>query len=49
MESSIKVNFEKFDGNKSLSIWKVRVEDQLIQHELDLVLEERPDRMMDRQ
>ena len=47
MARSIKVNFEKFDGKESFSIWKVRVEDLLVQHELDLVLEERPDGMTD--
>ena len=48
MESSIKVDFEKFDGKESFSIWKVRVEDLLVPHELDLVLKERSDEMTDR-
>ena len=49
MGSNIKVDFEKFDGKKSFFMWKVRVEDILVQHELDLALEERPDEMTDRQ
>ena len=48
MGSSIKVDFEKFDWKGSFSMWKMRVEDLLIQHELDLALEERSDGMSDK-
>ena len=47
MGSSVKVNFEKFDRKGSFFIWKVRVEDLLVQHELDLALEDRPEGMGD--
>ena len=48
IESSIKVDFEKFDGKGSFSIWKVQVEDLLVQNELDLTLKERLNRMLDK-
>ena len=46
MGSNVKVDFEKFDG-KNFFIWKVRVEDFLVQAELDQVLEENPEGMSD--
>nr|XP_019704707.1 probable LRR receptor-like serine/threonine-protein kinase At3g47570 [Elaeis guineensis] len=41
MSNSIKVDFEKFNGKDSFSMWKVTVEDLLVQSELDLTLEDR--------
>ena len=49
MESSIKIDFEKFDGKKCFSIWKVHVEDLLVQHELHHALKNRSKGMIDRQ
>ena len=49
MGSSIKVDFEEFDGKGSFSMWKVWVEDLLVQHKLDLTLEECPEGITDRQ
>ena len=49
MGSSIKIDFEKFDGKGSFSMWKVRVEDLLVQQGLDLALEERSDGITDKQ
>lgn len=49
MGSSMKVDFKIFDGKGSFSIWKVRVEDLLVKHELDLALEDRPEGMSYRQ
>ena len=48
MGSNIKVNFKKFDRKQSFSMWKVRVKDLLVQHELDLVLEERLDGILNK-
>ena len=48
MKSSIKVDFKQFDGKESFFIWKVWIEDLLVQHELDLILEERPEGTTDR-
>ena len=47
MNSESKVEFEKFNGKVSFSIWKVRVEDLLVQNFLDVALEERSEGMMD--
>ena len=49
MSTSMKVDFEKFDGKENFSMWKVRMKDLLIQLELDLTLEEKPDGMSDKQ
>ena len=49
MSTSMKVDFEKFDGKENFSMWKVQVEDLLVQLELDLTLKEKPDGMFDKQ
>ena len=49
MSTSIKVDFEKFDGKENFSIWKVWVKDLLVQLELDPTLKEKPDGMFDKQ
>ena len=49
MSTSMKVDFKKFDGKKNFFVWKVRVEDLLVQLELDPTLEEKPDGMSDKQ
>ena len=48
MESSIKIDFKKFDGKESFFMWKVHVKDLLVQHELDQVLKNRLEGMTDR-
>ena len=45
----MKVDFEKFDEKEDFSMWKVRVEDLLVQADLDHTLEEKLEGMMDRQ
>ena len=37
----LKVGLEKFDGKKSFMIWKVRMEDLLVQMRLDSALKDR--------
>ena len=49
MGSSIKVDFDKFDGKGSFCMRKVWIEDLLVQHELDLALEERYEGITNRQ
>ena len=49
MASNMKVDFEKFDKKKKFFMWKVRVEDLLIQADLDQALEEKPEGMSDHQ
>ena len=49
ISSELKVEFEKFDGKKSFSMWKVRIEDLLVGLGLNPALEERSEDMMDRQ
>ena len=44
----MKVNFEKFDVEGSFTMWKAKIEDFLVQNELDLALEDRPKGMTDR-
>ena len=46
--SRIKVGFDKFDGKESFTIWKVRVEDLLVQMGLDSTLEDRSEGMDDK-
>ena len=41
MGSSIKIDFEKFDVKGSFFMWKLHVEDLLMQHKLDQALENR--------
>ena len=48
MSSRMKINFKKFDGKANFSMWSTRVEDLLVQQELDLTLEEKPKGMTDR-
>lgn len=48
MSNSIKVDFEKFNGKSSFLVWKVRVEDLLVQNKLYPDLEDRSEGMMDR-
>ena len=47
--SRVKVEFEKFDGKRSFTMWKVRVEDLLVQIRLDSALEDRSEEMDDKQ
>ena len=49
MNNNIKVEFEMFNEKGSFSIWKVRVEDLLVQNYLYSVLKDRPEGMMDKQ
>ena len=46
--SGLKIGFERFVGKKSFTIWKVRMEDLLVQMGLDLILEDRPEGMDDK-
>ena len=45
----MKVGFEKFDGKESFTMWKVRVEDLLMQMEMDSTLKDRLEEMNDKQ
>ena len=45
----MKVGFKKFDGKKGFTMWKVRMEDLLVQLELDSTLEDRSEEMNDKQ
>ena len=45
----MKIGVEKFDGKGSFTMWKVRVEDLLVQMGLDLALEDRPGGMNDKE
>ena len=45
----MKVDFEKFDVKGNFSMWKLRMEDLLVQLDLVQALEEKPDEMSDRQ
>ena len=47
MNSGSKVEFEKFNGKESFSMWKVRMEDLLVQNFLDVALEKWLEGMMD--
>ena len=49
MGSNMKVDFEKFDGKKNFSMWKIWVEDLLVLADLDQALDEKPEEMTDRQ
>ncbi len=49
MNNNMKVEFEKFNGKESFSMWKVRVEDLLVQNYLDSVLEDRPEGMTEKE
>ena len=49
MGSNMKVDFEKFDGKENFFMWKIRVEDLLVQADLDQALDEKPEGMTDRQ
>ena len=48
MGSNMKVNFENFDGKKNFFIWKIWMEDLLVQADLDQALDEKPEGMTDR-
>ena len=48
MSSGMKIDFEKFDRKKNFSIWRTRVEDLLVQQELDLALKKKSEGMTDR-
>ena len=45
----MKIEFEKFDGKGSFTMWKVRVEDLLVQMGLDSFLEDRSEGIKDKQ
>ena len=47
--SGVKVGFEKFNEKMSFTIWKVRMEDLLVQMGLDSALEDRSKEMDDKQ
>ena len=48
MGSNMKVKFEKFDGKGNFFMWKIWVEDLLVQADLDQALDEKPEGMTDR-
>ena len=49
MGSNMKVDFEKFDGKRNFSMWKIWVEDLLMQADLDQALDDKLEGMTDRQ
>ena len=50
MESSgLKIGFERFDGKESFTIWKVRVENLLVQMGFHLALEYKSEGINDKQ
>ena len=49
MGSNMKVDVEKFDGKRNFSMWKIQVEDLLVQADLDQALDEKSEGMTDRQ
>ncbi|KAG2685001.1 hypothetical protein I3760_10G103700 [Carya illinoinensis] len=46
--SNVKFEVEKFDGTSNFGMWKCEVMDVLIQQELDIALEEKPDDMTEK-
>ena len=48
MSSGNKIEFEKFTRKESFSMWKVRVEDLLVQNFFDVALEAKPKEMSER-
>ncbi|KAL7246770.1 hypothetical protein ACSBR2_001803 [Camellia fascicularis] len=46
--SNAKFEVEKFDGRNNFGMWKCKVLDVLIQHELDIVLDDKPAEMSDK-
>ena len=47
--SGRKFEVEKFDGKGSFTMWKIRMEDLLVQMGLDVALKERPENVSDKE
>ena len=48
MVSNAKFEVEKFDGMKNFGMWQCKVMDVLVQQKLDITLEDKPERMLDK-
>ena len=48
MVSNAKFEVEKFDGMNNFGMWQCEVMDVLVQQELDITLEDKPERMLDK-
>ena len=48
MVSNAKFEVEKFDGMNNFGMWQCEVMDVLVQQELDITLEDKPERMSDK-
>ena len=48
MVSNAKFEVEKFDGTNNFGMWQCEVMDVLVQQELDITLEDKPERMSDK-
>ena len=48
MVSNAKFEVEKFDGMNNFGMWQCKVMDVLVQQELDITLEDKPERMSDK-
>ena len=48
MVSNAKFEVEKFDGMKNFGMWQCEVMDVLVQQELDITLEDKPEGMLDK-
>ena len=46
--SNAKFEIEKFDGNNNFGMWQCKVLDVLIQQDLDITLEHKPDDMSEK-
>jgi hypothetical protein len=45
MVSNVKFEVEKFDGTNNFNMWQCEVMDVLVQQELDIALEDKPEEM----
>ena len=48
MVSNAKFEVEKFDGTNNFDMWQCEVMDVLVQQELDITLEDKPEGMLDK-
>ena len=48
MVSNVNFEVEKFDGTNNFGIWQCEVMDVLVQQELDITLEDKPEEMSDK-
>ena len=48
MVSNNKFEVEKFDGTNNFGMWQCEVMNVLVQQELDITLEDKPERMLDK-